>query len=250
MIQYLLVADQSERQGNTLMHKRNFLDSNARGNRIKSARMLGGLSRRKFASVSKISLPTLRSWEEPSIGRGGLTENGAQRLSAAFLQHGIVCSTEWLLSGKGSSPKFLESTEQSIIEIEDESIFWNEDESIIRDIEAFKKHNAEAIVALIQDAAMVPFFSLGDFVGGYRLYGDRISYLVGLNCIIETQGNILVRKIAKKYTDDLFELSPINLQIEHPKIVTIESAAEIIWHRKRSSIRHISVGEHECQMTN
>lgn len=211
----------------------------ARGNRIKSVRMLCGLTRKGFASFSKISIPTLRSWEEPEHSRNGLTQKGAQRLSEAFYKYGIICTAEWLYWGKGFAPKIIDAQNNSIISIENEDAYWSDDEAIIKDVEAFKIHNKDSIVSMVQDTAMLPFFCLGDFVGGQRFYDKQIESLIGLNCIIESTSDIFIRKIVEFISHNIFIISSLNYRDPVLQRVAIDSAAEIIWHRKRATVRHI-----------
>lgn len=207
------------------------------GNRIKSARMLCGLNRTQFANSVGISIATLRAWEEPSKNRKGLTHKGAARLVQAFIKHDIDCTEEWLMKGKGVGPKLITNSFKNVLNsIDDQS--WNEEEAVFKDLNSFKENNLNAIVAIVNDNSMLPFYAYGDYVGGTKISGKKIMSLIGLNCIIETQDTIFIRKIAMK-NDDSYTLVSLNQDstVIIPVIndIKIISAAEIIWHRKRAT---------------
>lgn len=83
---------------------KNMPDSLLKGRRVKSARTLAALSRREIEEKYNISIPTLRSWENPPPGSGGLTLRGAKRFTIALRQAGIICDVRWLLHGIGQGP--------------------------------------------------------------------------------------------------------------------------------------------------
>ena len=205
------------------------------GNRIKSARMLSGLSRPDFCEKTGISLPTLSAWESPPKGRNGLTDKGAELLIAALKMIGILCLKEWLLFGSGASPKLLS---YNLPCGNSASLSWDKEEAIIKDIESFKKNNSQAIVRLISDDLMLPLYPPDAYVGGCKIFGNDIARLVGTNCIIKTEdGDEIVRRIQWK-NKDFYLLIGINLDLKenNVKMKKIEYAAEIIWVRKRSSL--------------
>lgn len=204
--------------------------------RVKSARMLTGLSRKDFSQFG-ISAPTLSSWESITSSRQ-LTEKGANRLVQALYKAGVNCSVNWLLNGVGAGPSLIDnpihSTNDNTI------VSWSEEESIFREIEFFKEINASPTVLLVQDKGMEPFFNRGDYVAGNKKYGDDIDSLKGLNCIIETNENeFYVRRLEEGRQKGLYTLSCLTIDKDITNIiltdVAIKSAAEIVWHRKRST---------------
>lgn len=78
--------------------------SHAQGKRLKYLREITRLSRRAFALKHGISPGTLQNWEEGRY-ECGLTEKTVAKLIHIFQFENIVCSTNWLLYGEGSSPK-------------------------------------------------------------------------------------------------------------------------------------------------
>jgi len=212
------------------------IDPIAIGNRIKSARMLSGHTRKSFAAKSSISLATLRFWEEPKSGRYGLTNKGAEKLMTAFNICGIYCTKEWLFYGHGIGPKLINLTPPTFFDDQDINV-WNEEESILKDIEAFKKNNPQPTIVIITDDTMLPSYSYGDYVAGSKVFNNDIQKLVGLNCIIELIDRTIVRKIIASTSENKYSLLSLNQNstINQPLLLEIEpiSAAEIVFHRWR-----------------
>ncbi len=224
--------------------KKNLLDYNATGNRVKSARMLTGCTRKAFSEKTGISAATLRVWEEPLAGRSGITKKGAERFTLILQSCGIYCTVEWLLLGKGPGPTLLNVDKETIFK-NIEPITWGEEEAIFKDIEAFKANNPNPIVAIVTDGSMIPFYSYGDYVGGVKRTGQEINALIGCNCIIELPKITIVRKISLINNLGRYTLSALNIDssIINPVITDTEiiSAAKIIWHRSREQVKSIII---------
>lgn len=205
------------------------------GNRVKSARMLSGLTRTAFFQKTGISAATLRIWEEPNEGRNGLSSKGVKRLILALGTCGVHCSEEWLLNGLGAGPKLINLAPDNLFKERQKNNLWTEEESILKDIDAFIQNNLDATVSLITDNSMMPLFSIGDYVGGSKKRGGDIKKLVGLNCIIELQEKTIIRRISGVNENNRFTLTAINHDTgpEEQVIINVEikSAAEIVWHR-------------------
>ncbi len=212
-------------------------DPAIRGDRIKSARMLAGYTRKSFAEQFCIPTATIRAWEEPPTNRKGITSNGAKRLIKALNNSGVYCTSDWLLSGKGPGPTMINQLSDNE---QPDQIHWGQEEAVFRDINAFKRNNHSPLVAVITDNAMLPFYNYGDYVGGVIREKSQIRSLVGQNCIIDLGDRIVVRRISVVNKNDFFTLSALNMDtnVEEPIItnVRIEAAAQIVWHRSRESI--------------
>lgn len=214
-------------------------DSNACGKRIKTARMLAGLSRKQLEEKFYVSASTLQSWE---IGRNPLNEKGAKRLVEIFSKNDLICSVEWLLYGVGTHPKtsdelkFITSSKHGIIE----PVNWNDEISIQKEIETFYIVNHDAVVLLVNDDGMEPAYAIGDYVGGKKRYREKISTALGMNCIVQFNEQIsLVRRLKSGSRSGLYNLFCINpdATAQEPVIcdVNLIFAAPIIWHRKNDS---------------
>jgi hypothetical protein len=210
-------------------------NASLRGDRIKSARMLAGYTRKAFADKFSIPIPTIRAWEEPPVGRNGVTVSGAKRLIKVFHESGIYCTEDWILHGRGPGPTIVDRYCDSGPE---KQITWGEEESILRDIESFKQNNRSAMVAVVTDRAMLPYYNYGDYVGGEKKTGRDIRSLVGLNCIVEVGGKILIRRISMIDQHNRYTLTALNMELPGiaPVMLNVEIAAasQIVWHRGRA----------------
>lgn len=203
--------------------------------RIKAARSIAGYAERKaFCHKFGFPLATLEAWER---GKNLLTSKGARRLVDILRGVGIYCSEEWLLEGKGISPRPL----KEFIEEEDLSPHnpyhsLDKNLKIAKEISTFITLNEGAHVTLIRDDAMLPFYEEGDYVGGIRKAGSFLSEAVNKRCIIELlNGNTIVRQLYQGKDKGSYNISAINLNSKKGPIleqnVEILSAAPIIWHR-------------------
>lgn len=212
------------------------------GNRVKSARMLSGHSRRSFSAESSISMATLRAWEEPTAGRYGLTKKGAERFVSALNEMGVYCTTDWLLHGVGPGPNIIRTAHEMALDIEEVS--WGEEEAILKDIEAFKRNNHDPIVAIVTDGSMLPKFSYGDYVGGCKVYGEEIKKLIGVTCIIGIDEKTVIRRLTSA-SGSRYTLTALNQESTTVDTVItdiiLKFAAEITWHRWRKKIQDITI---------
>jgi len=201
--------------------------------RVKTIRLMTGLTRLEFAELG-ISQNTIQAWEQ---GKTKLTEKGAKRLIEAALKTGVICSMDWLLQGKGSAPFF--SKKNSQFNSTQYEVINKNLSSEILDIESFKNNNPNSIVFNVTDDSMLPFYRLGDYVGGKRYKGNYID-LHGVNCIISCfDFGIFIRKLICSKGSFFFvatnlESTANNLVLEKEKI---DFLAPIIWHRIMISLK-------------
>lgn len=225
------------------------LESSAR--RIKSIRMFLGMSRKKFESITGISMGTVRAWES---GQNPLTLKGAERLEKTLQSYDINCKREWLLHGYGESP-FIHSIQKNDLKtpmipvknprnINNNIIsndFLKENETVLKEVEFFKQVNTNSITLMVSDDGMEPFYCIGDFIGGNK-FNTNLDRFIGLNCIVQTKdGYVLCRRLGKNHLTNQYNLFCVNsmTKIMEPTIynVDIQFVAEIIFHRKKSTIR-------------
>ncbi len=209
-------------------------DPALRGDRIKSARMLAGHTRKSFAQAFGIPAATIRAWEEPPVNRNGVTLNGAKRITKALNTSGIYCTADWLLHGKGPGPTLMNDAHH--LEAPEE-VQWGEEESVFKDINSFKQNNPKPLVTVITDEAMLPFYMYGDYVAGTRREGPEMRTLVGLNCIVEVGDRTLVRRVSMVDDQDRYTLTAVNMDPSIPDSimtnVSLHAAAQVVWHRGR-----------------
>lgn len=209
--------------------------AHARGKRLKTVRMMAGLTRKKLEQKYKISASTIQSWEAAKAG--GLTERGAHRVIPILRQEGIYCTTDWLLYGVGNPPQ---PTHLDIKQTDTEAepaISVPEDKAIIQELLTFRELNTGVIDMVVNDDGMSPYYTFGDHVAGRRRRLEDISKLINQDCIVETSSNeILLRRIKNGSRAGVFTLICMNpdTSVQTPTLYDLEimSAAPVIWHRR------------------
>lgn len=91
-----------------------------RGQRVKSVRLMAGLSRHEIQTKYGLSASTIQSWEDGKVG--GLTKKGAKRIVDIATKTGIVVTSDYLMDGIGNKPAF---AEQKIFHFENEEFVVN-----------------------------------------------------------------------------------------------------------------------------
>ena len=213
-----------------------------RAYRLKMIRKLSGLTLQDVPQKLGISQYTFYAWES---GRNPIRDKAIPKIIYAFRQVGIYCTEDWLMRGKGLSPRlnceilenfdiFEGDQDEGLEKIKD----FHAGMAIFSEIRMFQKVNKNTDVKCIVDDAMLPFYERGDYVGGTRFFEEDIfEKALNQNCIIETkQGDCFIRRLSQGSFRGLYHLSALNLnsRAENSLItnVSILSAAPIVWHRK------------------
>lgn len=202
--------------------------------RIKLAQSMTGYTTRKaFSSKFDISPSTLEAWER---GKNPLTLKGAQRIINALRSVGVYCSEEWLMEGKGFSPRPLKELSEELNINSDSLSMLEKNLNIAKELSTFTTLNEGAMVTLVRDDAMLPFYENGDYVGGIKLKGAAIQKALNKRCIIELPNEkVTVRELREGADIFHYNLSTTNLKTKKMPMtqynVEITSAAPIIWHR-------------------
>ncbi|MBV52837.1 MAG: hypothetical protein CL816_02080 [Coxiellaceae bacterium] len=214
------------------------------GDRVKRARVLAGITTRKlFEKKHGISANTLQGWEQ---GKNPLSKKGANRIVESLKKEGLICSTEWLLTGDGMPPRSYESLNSGLNESAHQAnetlVQQNlkEEELIYKEVQLFKQNNPNAIVISITDNAMEPYFSCGDYIGGIRIPNNKIPLYVNQLCIVELENNlILPRYLQKSPAEGRFTVSSTNPKATTPPLnyynTKVIAIAPIVWQRKKFS---------------
>lgn len=213
------------------------------GERLRRARILAGLTtRREFEKKYNISANTLQGWEQ---GKNPLSEKGARRVVEAFKWEGLLCSVEWLMHGTGMPPRPYDMLNAGLKEpmkrddvIAEQNI--REEEVIYKETQVFKEQNVNSIILSVADDAMMPYYHVGDHIGGVQVFDTEIKKFVGNFCIIELENNLIVPRLLQQGSrEGLFNVcctnpttnaSPLNFYD-----VKVISAAPILWHRRKIS---------------
>ncbi len=202
-----------------------------RARRVKTARLLSCQPRVSFEHHG-IKSATLRSWEDPKYSKG-ISLKGAKRLVQALILEGIYCSTEWLLEGKGPPATLIAEAPK------DPSQDWHGAWSVLSEIELFKQNNPHAIVTLVPDDSMLPFYDPGDHVGGIWQEGPAIRQCLNHRCIVLTQDyGSLIRVLSENKVGYSLNCTNPQSTANHSMLfeVKILKCAEIIWHRKSARL--------------
>lgn len=210
-----------------------------RGKRLRTLRMMTGLSREAFAEKYGISASTIQSWEAAKAG--GLTSKGANRMIPVFLDEGIRCTVDWLLYGIGNPPQQSNWHYQQELREPAAPTTYNitdQDAIIAQELLRYRELNPDVIDYVIVDDGMSPHYIAGDYVAGSRRRKDEIYTLLGMDCIVETKNNeILLRRLKQGSRPGLYTLISSNLdsELQFPVLYDQEliSAAPVTWHRRR-----------------
>ncbi|HLD17219.1 MAG TPA: hypothetical protein VJB02_05880, partial [Coxiellaceae bacterium] len=101
----------------------------------------------------------------------------------------------------------------------------------------FKKIHPDCIVHQVMDDTMKPFYEIGDYVAGVRVYEKGILGVLGKDCLVETaDSRVIFRRLMRSTIEGCFNLMHLNpdTKVERPMMydVDVVCAAPIIWIRK------------------
>lgn len=190
----------------------------ARGRRVKRLRVLANLDRKDVEERYGINHNTLKGWE---LGRhGGITEKGAKKIIALCQTEGVNCELNWILHALGLHPSLQETPPTSA-----------QEHRILQELLFFRQNNANTLDYAVQDDAMAPYYSAGDYVAGIKCEPRHFNELVGLCCIVQGEivGTLLCR-IEKSTAVDKYRLVTHATTLND---ITLSNAAEVIWHRRK-----------------
>lgn len=195
------------------------------GERLKSVRMQLGFSRREFADKCGFSAATLQAWED---GRYPVPQKSMVKYVKTLLDCGLVTSPEWFMRGEGLPPRPINKLSLDSLA---------EKDAILREINFFETENKNPIITVISDESMLPFFAIGDYVGGKLVPVDYAERYINTFCIIELlTGETLVRKLRPGSETGKFNLISTNLDTCTPSAFLLNcqivQLAQVIWHRK------------------
>lgn len=210
----------------------------ARGKRLRLVRKMSGLTLNELAEKHNFGVSTIKYWE--CAKNQGLSSKGAKKIITAMQSHGVQCSYMWLMHGIGLPPQFLDvhlhDSAKKVPYINQAT--FEEEKSISSEIALFCEEVVDAITLTVFDDGMEPIYSVGDSIGGKRLYGEDLTKMIGKNCIIETADHqLLCRRIAQGSNASSFNLYCVNpytvANPPHLYDVKLLSAAPIsrVWKR-------------------
>lgn len=215
------------------------LHSNATpGDRLKHVRSLLNLSRSYLEKKHGLPQPTLKAWENLPDALIK-SEEGVSRCIAIYRKEGIVLGKDWLLTGQGLAPQVSFNLTQRFAQKDTSALNYEEDEELcmIRDANAFRESHSNAVILIVSNDEMRPFYKPGDYVGGRLRYNENIETVINKDCIIQLKdGDKYFRRVIrnKQQGYNLTCLNPTETTAE-PVIYNVEiaCAAPVIWHRCR-----------------
>lgn len=203
------------------------------GERLKYVRSLLRLSRSYLQEKYGLPEVTLKSWENDTTK---LTQAGAQRCVEVYRSEGLIVSKDWIMQGIGLDPKQTVTVSHYFATPTIKELPTEDDEvAMMRDGNAFKESYPNAVVMIVSNDDMRPFYWPGDYIGGKMRYGDAIETAVNKDCIIYLKnGERFFRRLIKNSAGgyNLTCLNP-NEATAEPVLynVEIDSVAPVIWRR-------------------
>lgn len=203
------------------------------GQRLKYIRSLLRVSRAYIQEKYGIPEVTLKSWEN---GTTNLTKSGAQRCAEFYRNEGMIVSEDWILEGVGIDPKsavsvshYFATPTSKDLPLEDEEIV------MMRDANLFKESHPNAVIMIVSNDDMRPFYKPGDYVGGKMRYGADVVDAVNKDCIVYLKnGERFFRRLIKNSAAgyNLTCLNP-NEETSEPVLfnIDVDGVAPVIWHR-------------------
>ncbi len=214
------------------------------GERLKRARLLAGLETREMAErIIGISKNTLQGWEQ---NKNPLSKKGAETVTKKLKSLGWIISPDWLLRGNGLPPRSYEMLNTGIKEPERHDLTFaelnlKEEERIYQETQLFNQQYPNSIVLTVIDNAMEPFYSIGDYVGGTKLYGEDIKKCLGKTCIVELENHAIIPRFLQAGNQEgQYSICCSNYKTTAAAPLVqfntkILSTAPILWHRRKLS---------------
>jgi transcriptional regulator with XRE-family HTH domain len=203
------------------------------GERLRYIRAMLRVSRSYLQEKYEIPEVTLKAWEN---GTNNITSTGIKRCIEAYKQEGLIVSEDWILEGVGLDPtsqltvgRYFSIPTQKDLPVEDDEI------AMIRDANEFKEKYSNAVVMLVSNDEMRPFFKPGNYVGGKMRFGNAIEAGINKDCIVYLKNAAQYFRRLVKNPKGGYNLACLNPDIntEEPVLfnVEIEGVAPVIWHR-------------------
>ena len=200
----------------------NLMDgANTFGDRLKAIRGFLRLPRHVFASHLGIPAATLKTWE---LSKVEISDPQLNKLLNALAKEKIPCSAEWLLEGTGPSPF-------STPDVSNDSAAPS---GVYAEQDCFLKNNPGALIQVVPNDQMSPYFTKGDYVGGVQANLEESDGKNAFIVYVKDKPEPFIRFLNKDASGH-FSLTHANLsEFGHGFMVNvdIQEAYKIIWHRK------------------
>lgn len=206
------------------------------GARLKYLRAILHLTRAYIEKQYKLPEITLKSWENGTIK---LSKNGVKRCVNVYRSEGLIVDEGWIAEGKGLDPTIRLSVGHYFSTPSDATLPIEEDDEVamMRDANVFRSHYPNAVVLIVSNDEMSPYYVPGDYVGGRMRSVNELDSVVDRDCIIYLKdGAQYFRRVFRdnfgRY--NLACLNPAGTTSE-PVLFNaeIESVAPVCWIRKK-----------------
>lgn len=219
----------------------------ARAKRVKKVRNLANLTRKQMCEGNSININTLKGWE---IARyGGLPVDGSEKIVERVKTEGVVCTADWLIYEIGTGPYVIPNFHESKRDLDLESeqpargSEINEQESLIlNELLLFREQFSNTTAYQVSDDGLSPAYQLEDYVAGIKRHRDKITTVVGQDCIVQTDdGKTLLRNLRQGSTKGKFMLVCTNhnsSMVKEPVLYDVKLiyAAPVIRHYHKDNL--------------
>jgi transcriptional regulator with XRE-family HTH domain len=131
-----------------------------------------GITGKKLSELSNVNLSTIKQWENGNVAF--TTKTTIFKIAKCFNDAGVYVSEDWILTGKGATPKKYSDIDKIDFNFEEEELFRSRIKSL-----GLKC----AIISIVEEKAMYPIVELGDRVGG-PISTHNFDIHAGKFCII------------------------------------------------------------------
>jgi len=207
-----------------------------RGKRLRMCRDYAGLNIKDFCKKHSFNTITFGRWEKGN--KVSLNDKNVDKICQALLKEGIICTSTWLLEGTGAAPK--ERTGHYLFQEKDVDKTLTTFSSLLvfSEMEVFQDNNPNAITSVVDTLDMVPYYDLGDHVGGIKLEPHEYDLANNKRCMVKLSGSkkIILRHV--HFNDNTIILTGTNATLTHLQPIILKEHAEveviapIIFHRK------------------
>ncbi len=205
--------------------------------RVKALRGYLSLTRKQFSKRHGIPEPTIRAWE---LSLYSISSTHLQKLIKAFRAEDILCTEDWLLHGKGTSPLFaLEAINKELEKVHDQLVSPSGPiKPVFLEAAVFEKYNEDSLTFEVADNLMLPLYEKGDYVGGIKPSRTLKDEDFGKPYIIVLDDDTkLVRSLYQGSKNSTFSLGCLDLlnQSKNPVLGEVSPKAiyRIVWYRKK-----------------
>jgi len=157
--------------------------------RCRLVRCMANLTREELCNLCNINIHTYKGWENGRFN--GVSEKGAKKIVAGLSVSGVICTKEWILSGKGVIPY--------LVNVNCHHNFQSRQyELILQEIMQFKENYGFVLYCQIRDMPVTSFYREGDFVSGQIVNMKYIDQFENKNMIIQSlQDDIAVSELVR-----------------------------------------------------